>query len=103
MKSIFRCLCVCVKLHFKYILSIIPCFVVAADKEVDIVLNTAFSHHLAEYATDGVTICPYSESFLHTHFTSNPWLKILFDQTVDVALVVVYNRQKRQGVCTCVL
>jgi hypothetical protein len=68
------------------------------NKTVEVVLgSTSHNHLLAKYATDAVVICPMNQLFLHTYSTNKPWLKIFFYQMVDVALVVIYNRQHMLG------
>jgi hypothetical protein len=67
---------------------------VAANQTVRVVLDSPYLHLVEKYATDTVTFCFTNRRILHTHFTINPWVKIVFHQIVDVSLVVVYNRQQ---------
>lgn len=60
-------------------------------------MDRAYVKQLPEYGTDTITMCPLNVLLVHTLRVHNPWIKILFDQMVDVTLVVIYNRQSSFG------
>ncbi|XP_048751089.2 uncharacterized protein LOC125662774 [Ostrea edulis] len=70
---------------------------VAANRTVSLVRNRHFHVFHAEYATDTVTICPNNRLFFHTRFTVDPWIQINLGQSTDIAMVVIYNRQTKEG------
>jgi hypothetical protein len=55
-------------------------------------------HHLASKAVDDVTVCATGLDNAHTKWEFNPWLKIDLGDKVDIAKVIVFNRQDYYGI-----
>jgi hypothetical protein len=66
-------------------------------------MSSAFNpaYHRASNAVDDNTTCSDGFTNAHTAKEFNPWIQIDMQNTVDIAKVLVYNRQDQSGILSC--